>query len=226
MKKYFLLNTLLLMVMLVAAQNREGSSDPEAGKLLKEVSATFKKLGNIQSEFLLSVHDGNGNLVSSGNGSVWMKGNKYRIRYGVKPGQKPEQEIFSDGKAVWSYNRDANEVIISLPDESSGSITPQKLFTSFYEKDFLYKLNGEKKEGNKVLQEVEMTPTDKTLSYHKVYLLFDKQTKILQKAKLLEKSGYTFTYDVNKTDTRSVIADDRLVFNKADYPGVEILDFR
>ena len=49
-------------------------------------------------------------------------------------------------------------------------ITPQKLFTNFYDADFLYKLNGEKS-GNKTLQEIELTPRDKDgKKYHKVYL--------------------------------------------------------
>lgn len=226
MKKILTLFILAVLVVSVSAQSREGSNDPDATKFLKEVTAGFKKIPQLQSDFTLTVHDSGGKLISTEKGAVFMKGNKYRVQYGIAQGQKPKQEIFSDSKAVWSFDRDANEVIISLPDESSGSITPQKLFTNFYEKDFLYKLNGEKKAGNKTLVEIEMTPTDKTLAYHKVYLLFDKQTKFLQQAKLLDKSGYTFTYDVNKTDTKNAIADSKLVFNKADYPGVEILDFR
>ncbi len=42
------------------------------------------------------------------------------------------------------------------------------MFTNFYDKDFLYKLNGETKQGNKTLQEIELTPVDKTKSFFKV----------------------------------------------------------
>ena len=48
---------------------------------------------------------------------------------------------------------------------SAGAMTPQKLFTNFYDKDFFYKLNGEKKVGGKTVQEIEMTPTDKTQTF-------------------------------------------------------------
>ena len=71
-----------------------------------------------------------------------MKGNKYNV---ILSGQ----EIFCDGVNVWTYDKSANEVTITKFDNSSSGLTPQKLFTNFYDKDFLYKLNGEKKQGQK-----------------------------------------------------------------------------
>ncbi len=56
----------------------------------------------------------------------------------------------------------ANEVTITKFDAAAtGGMTPQKLFTNFYDKDFLYKLNGEKKIGTRLVQEIEMTPLTK-----------------------------------------------------------------
>jgi hypothetical protein len=45
-------------------------------------------------------------------------------------------------------------------------------------KIFCTKLNGEKKQGAKTIQEIELTPTDKTKTYHKVYLYIDKTGKL------------------------------------------------
>jgi len=78
-----------------------------------------------------------------------MKGTKYRVSFGG-------QEIFCDGtNHLELMIKDANEVTISKLDASSGMITPQKLFTNFYDKDFLYILNGEKKVGARTIQEIE-----------------------------------------------------------------------
>ena len=80
---------------------------------------------------------------------------------------------------------------------AGSNMTPQKLFTNFYDKDFFYKLNGEKKMGGKTVQEIEMTPTDKTRPFHKVYVYVDKAANTIYSAKFLEKSGNRYSYTIN-----------------------------
>jgi outer membrane lipoprotein-sorting protein len=148
-----------------------------------------------------------------------MKGDRYRVSI-------TGQEIFSDGKNVWSYDKGANEVTITQIDPSGSGITPQKLFTSFYDKDFLYKLNGEKKVGSKTLQEIELTPVDKTKTFHKVYLLVDKTTNTIYSTRILEKNGNKYSYTVNTLNGKAAVPDNVFVFNRNDYPGVEEVDLR
>jgi len=135
-------------------------------------------------------------------------------------------EIFSDGKINWNYDKGANEVTVKDIDVNSGELSPQKLFTNFYDKDFLYKLNGEKKEAGKVLQEIEMTPTNKNRPFHKVYIWIDKATKTLYSARILEKTGNRYSYTINTFKPSITIADADFVFNKSKYPGVEVVDLR
>ncbi len=80
-----------------------------------------------------------------------MKGAKYIV-------QLNGQEIYCDGKTIWTYDKSSNEVTITKVDPSSTTLSPQKLFTNFYDKDFLYKVNGEQASGGKTLVEIEMTP--------------------------------------------------------------------
>jgi outer membrane lipoprotein-sorting protein len=105
-------------------------------------------------------------------------------------------------------------------------MTPQKIFTDFYDKDFLYKLNGEKTENGKVIQEIELTPTDKTRSFFKVLVYVDKKTKNISSSKVLEKSGNKYTYGVSNLNGNSNIPDEQFVFDKKKYPGVEEVDLR
>ena len=148
-----------------------------------------------------------------------MKGTKYRVSFGG-------QEIFCDGKTVWNYDKAANEVTVSSLDASGGTITPQKLFTNFYDDDFLYKLNGEKKVGNKTIQEIEMTPTDKSKPFHKVFLMVDKTAKTISSTRVLENSGNRYVYSVTSMNTTTAIPDSQFVFDKTKYPGVEVVDLR
>ena len=145
------------------------SSDPAAKVILDKVSAKFKTYKAVQSGFSLKVEDAKGKLQGNKTGTVFMKGAKYRVTISG-------QEIFCDGKNVWTYDKSSNEVTITKVDPSAVTLTPQKLFTNFYDKDFLYKLNGEKKLGARTIQEIEMTPTDKDKTFHKVYVFVDKRS--------------------------------------------------
>jgi outer membrane lipoprotein-sorting protein len=165
------------------------------------------------------VEDAKGKVMSTKTGTIWMKGTKYKVLFGG-------QEIFSDGATVWNYDKNSREVTINNADGNGNGITPQKLFTNFYDKDFLYLLNGEKKVGNKTIQEIEMTPTDKDKKYHKVYLQIDKAAKTIYSTKVLENEGNRYTYTVSSMKTDGAMADNLFVFDKKKYPGVEEVDLR
>lgn len=220
MKQLALIIVALLALNTGFSQNNSlGKSDPAAKSLLDAVSAKFKSFKAVQAIFSLKAEDAKGKVQGNKKGTVFMKGNKYRVTI-------TGQEIFCDGKTIWTYDKSANEVTVTLLDQSGGTITPQKLFTNFYDKDFLYKLNGEKKEGTRVLQEVELTPTDKTRNFHKVYLLIDKKTKTIYNTKILEKSGNVYNYTVNSLNGNAAVTDQTFVFDKSKYPGVEVIDLR
>jgi outer membrane lipoprotein carrier protein len=200
----------------VLAQN---GSDPEAKKILDAVSAKFKTFKTVQAKFTLKVENASGQAISSKTGTIYMKGSKYRISV-------TGQEIFCDGSNVSTYEKAAKELTITKIDPSANTITPQKLFTNFYDKDFLYKLNGEKKVGNKTIQEIELTPVDKTKPFFKVLLYVDKASNTITSSKLFEKSGNRFTYTLGNMATNGAISDAQFVFDEKQYPGTEIIDLR
>ena len=220
MKKYLLAIVSLVLVFGLNAQNNSlGNNDPEAKKILDGVSAKFKTFKGVQASFTLQVEDSKGKVQGSKKGSVFMKGTKYRVTI-------TGQEIFCDGNNIWTYDKSANEVTITKFDPDQNMITPQKLFTNFYDKDFLYKLNGEKKVGSKLMQEIEMTPVDKTKPFHKVYIYVDKATKTISSTKVMEKTGNKYTYTVNTMNGNAAVSDAQFVFDKKKYPGVEEVDLR
>jgi outer membrane lipoprotein carrier protein len=220
MKSFFTTLLAVLSISTVIAQPKGlGKSDPEAKKILDAVSAKFKSYKAVQAKFSITTENAAGKSLGSKTGTVFMKGNKYRITV-------TGQEIYCDGSSVSTYDKAANEITITKVDPSANTITPQKLFTNFYDKDFLYKLNGDVTLGGKKVKEIELTPIDKSKPFFKVLLYVDATTNSIVSTKLFEKSGNRFTYNVLSLTPNVNLTDKSFVVDAKKYPGVEIVDFR
>ena len=218
MKKIYTLLAFAASVLVTNAQSNPTKNDPNGKKILDKVSAKFKTFKSPQAAFTYQIENGQGKVLSTKKGTVRMRGSKYHV-------SMSGLEIFSDGRTSWSYDKSANEVTVNGVDGGS-NMTPQKLFTNFYDKDFYYKLNGEKKMAGKTVQEIEMTPTDKTRPFHKVYVYVDKAASTIYSAKFLEKTGNRYSYTINSLKPNATVSDADFAFDKKRYPGVEVVDLR
>ena len=203
-----------------AQNNSLGKNDPDAKKVLDGLSAKIKSYTAVQSSFTLKVQDAKGTVQGSKNGTIFLKGTKYHINI---PGG---QDIYCDGKDVWTYDKSSNETTISKSDPTNQTLSPEKFFTNFYDKDFLYKLNGESKMGTRTVQEVELTPTDKTKAFFKALLYVDKATHTLVSVRWFDKGGNRYSLDISKLNGNAPLTDAQLNYNKAKYPGAEEVDLR
>jgi outer membrane lipoprotein carrier protein len=219
MKKILTATFLLASCISYSQQNSVGKSDPAAKQLLDAVSAKFKGYKTVTAKFNLRIENATGKLEGAKSGTVNMKGTKYHITV-------PNQEIFCDGTNIWTVDKSSNEVQVTKFDNSTNTITPQKLFTNFYDKDFLYKLNGDMKEGGKTVQEVELTPVDKTKPFFKVLVHIDKATKSIVNTRVFEKNGNRYIYSVASMTTNTNLPDASFNFDQKKYPGIEVVDLR
>ena len=196
-----------------------GKNDPKAKTILDNVSKKFSSLKSVVANFILKVEGANNSVTESKKGTVYLKGNKYKVNL-------DGQEIISDNKTSWTYAKDANEVTINNVDQNSSSLSPAKLFTNFYDKDYLYRLNGETTEKGKVLQNIEMTPTDKSKNVFKVIVSIDKKNQNISKMKVFEKNGNHYTYEITSFTPNGNVSDATFSFDPKKYPGVEVVDLR
>ncbi|MEO7306403.1 MAG: outer membrane lipoprotein carrier protein LolA [Ferruginibacter sp.] len=218
MKKFLSVAVLMISVFFTAqaqVPKGMGNSDPAAKKILDAVSARFKSFKSVQSGFSLKIENSLNKLMGNKSGTVYMKGTKYRIKVAG-------QDIYCDGSNVWTVDAAAKEITLTKLDVSNNTITPQKLFTNFYDKDFLYKLNSDAKG----IQEIELTPIDKTKLFHKVIVFINKATQTITSTKVFEKAGNRYTYTVSGMNTKTNLTDATFVFNQKNYPGMELVDLR
>ncbi|MEY5034049.1 MAG: hypothetical protein RL447_427 [Bacteroidota bacterium] len=219
MKNHLLLSLVLIVSLSAFSQGKSTTNDPAAIKVLDGVSAKFKTYKTVQAAFAYKVENATGKVMSTKTGTILMKGTSYKIMFNGL-------EVFCNGTTVWSYDKAAKEVTVNNLDVSGGGITPQKLFSNFYDKDFYSLLKGESKVAGKTVQEIQMTPVDKSKTFHSVVLLIDKAAQSIYSTKVMEKNGNRYSYTVSSMKTNIPATDAMFVFDPKKYPGVAVEDLR
>jgi outer membrane lipoprotein-sorting protein len=207
-------NLLLIATLFVFAISGFSQTDKKATAILNEVSAKTKTFKTIKIEFTYAMDNAKEKIHDKFKGSLLSKGDKYKLT-------AAGQDVISDGKTVWTYLKDANEVQINNVSDDDGSFTPTKLLSG-YDKDYKSKFIEEK--GND--QVIELYPLKKGKSFTKVRLTIDKTKKQVSRFEIFDRNGSTFSYIVDKFITDQAMADTMFTFNKAEHLGVEVNDMR
>jgi outer membrane lipoprotein carrier protein len=204
----------LLAFALILSASAFAQSDSKSTAILDEISAKTKLYKTIRIDFTYAMDNDKEKIHDKFKGSLISKGDKYKLT-------AAGQEVISDGKTMWTYLKDANEVQINNAGEDDDSFTPTKLLSG-YSKDYKSKFIEEKGTD----QIIELYPLKKGKTFTKVRLTVDKTKKQISKFVIYDRSGSTFSYIVDKFITDQPIADNVFVFNKADHPGVDVNDMR
>jgi outer membrane lipoprotein carrier protein len=189
--------------------------DPKAKKILDEISAKTKAFSTIKAEFSWVVEKKDKSKESQ-SGKIQTKGAKYKLEI-------PGHEIYCDGKTVWDFIKDANEVQIKdMEVGGDDAINPSNIFT-IYEKGFKYKFESE----DAVYQLISLFPTNPDKKkFHTIKLSIDKSKKQISSVKMFMKDGTTQIYTIKTFSGSTVIPDTDFVFDSKLHKGVSIEDIR
>ena len=194
------------------------TQDNKSNEILNKLSKTYKTYKSVKASFTVTIFNKKSNTKVRQTGQLYQKGKKFRVNMSG-------QEIYCDGKTIWTYIDGANEVQVSKFDAKSMDINPSEIFT-IYEKGFVHKYGGQKVVGTKTLDIIELIPTDKSKGYFKVKLGIDKLANKVKEMVVYSKNGLETTYDINKLDANVPINDSYFKFNTKDKPGVIVIDLR
>jgi outer membrane lipoprotein-sorting protein len=216
MKHIFLTGIFLVSVFFTQAQQ-----DTKAKQILEEVSKNTRSVNTISADFVFLMENKEMEISERNEGSIKLKGQKYVVDLpdlGVK--------VFSDGKTLWNYMEDGNQVTISnMEDGGSELMDPSSVFT-IYEKGFQAKYVGEKKIGNEMVYQIELFPDTEEHEVSKILLSVGQSDKMIKSALLYGTDGNIYGIEVKKMDTLTELPDSYFVFNASDYADIEIIDFR
>lgn len=210
----FAKKTTLIALLTIGYLTSVGQNDAKAKKILDEVSAKTKAYTSIKAEFskILEKKDKSKETQDS---KLETKGSKYKL---VIPGH----EIYCDGKTVWDFVKDANEVIIKDMEVDDDALNPSTIFT-MYEKGYKFKFDDE----DATTQIISLFPENPDKQkFHTIKLSIDKFKKQISSVKLMMKDGTTQTYVIKSFVGNSDIPDTNFTFNAKSHPGISVEDLR
>lgn len=211
---YLLAGCLLFPCSLVYAQQ-----DSRADQYLQGVSDQF----DLNEGYLIQMdyvrEDIMRDTYAEGEGTIWMKGLKYKIVV-------DEYIVYYDGNNLYSQNTEAEEVYVSVPDPNKPSYlqaVPIKIIKS-YEQDFKYQFMGSKPFMGKERVEIQLYPKDLTGPYSMLKMFINPSTLKLEAIQLKHKEGIQYTMVLSEITGNQLLDDQTFVFNPADYPNTEIIE--
>ncbi len=190
-----------------------------AKKILDDVNARYSALQAMQSNFTILVENSSGGLQKREEGTVFVKGEKYRL-------ETNELVRISDGNTIWTYFPNEKEVQISEQDGDDTEINPAKLY-KLYEKGYLLLYMGEDIVEGTTYQYIDLTPLEKSSPYFKIRLTISKTNRLVTQAKIFSRNGIHYTYRIDKVDTKPTPKENSFFsFNTSAYGDIEINDLR
>jgi outer membrane lipoprotein-sorting protein len=191
----------------------QAQKDPNAKAILDKVGSKVKMSKGILVKIQLVSKNNKGKALGTKMIQLKMKGEKYLLNEG-------KSEILCDGTSIYNFDG-ANTITRSSLAETEQTLSPQKLLSGSYDKDFNFKLLAQ----NANTATIELYPIDLKKGIQKVTLVIDKVKFALANALILNKSNNITDVKVLSISYAASLEDKLFVFNRAKYPkNVEIFD--
>lgn len=204
---------LFILAILLLVSNVQAQKDPQAKVLLDQIGAKVKQAKGILVNIQLISKNSKGKAMGTKTINLKMKGDKYLLQQGA-------MEIVCDGTNIYNFDG-ASSISKSTVSESDQTLSPQKLLSGNYDKDFNFKLLSQ----NASKATIELLPIDKRKNFQKVTLVLDKVKSALYSASILDKSNNITDVKVVTISYEASLQDKLFQFNRAKYPkNVEIFD--
>ena len=207
------MKTIFLSILTVLSLSAIAQKDALAKQILDQVGAKVKASKGILVNITLISKNNKGKNMGTKQIALQMKGDKYLLKEG-------KMEILCDGQNIYNFDG-ANSISKSSVAESDQTLSPQKLLSGNYDKDFNFKLLSQ----DNAKATIELYPIDKRKSFQKVTLVINKLQSALSSALILDKSNNQTNVKVGSINYAASLNDKIFQFNRAKYPkNAEIFD--
>lgn len=218
MKKYIII---LLSFAPLFIQAQYGSE--KAQNQLKSLAQTLQSAKNIRIQFTLaqntekassSKSDAEKTVLSQPKqGTLWISENKFRLML-------DGQIIINDGKTLYTYLPQANEIQINDASASENELNPLTLLKTYQQN---YRSKYIREENGYLI--VDLLPLNEN-RFYKIRLEISTSSNSPRSISLYDRNGNTTTYQIDKFELNKDVDPSIFTFNPDDYKNAEVVDLR
>ena len=193
--------------------------DATAVALLDKTSNIYKQSTGTELTLRISIDDAQSGQSQTVNGTLKTRDKRFVLSTSFAT-------MNFDGKTLYIYQPDVNEITISQPaTEELDDIDPTQIITT-YNSGFQIPAPEYSQENGKEIATVNLFPEDRNEDYFKLSIKIDTQTHCPIQISTHGKNGMVNTIDIINLKTNQNFSDKELDFNLKDYPKAQIIDIR
>lgn len=217
------MKTIMIIVALLVSLVVNAQTDEErvtmAREMLDKMAAKNKSYQTIRAKFTLTVDNKQADKQTDFEGSMDVKGDKYVL-------DLMNQVTYFDGKDIYVWQKEVNEVNISTSDETEETMmSPMKLFGA-YEEGYKMVYIGDVTIEGVACNEVDLYPEDRTSNISRIRLTLNKKTNMIKCLMQQGKDGTSYYVKIDSFQSNVPMTDTHFVFDAKANPKVEIIDLR
>ena len=210
-------NYTVFMLTLLFALTTQTLAGDDVGDVVKDLKKRYEKFNTLQATFTQTTIWALAGDEQSVSGKFYASGkNKYRV-------ETDAQTIVTDGKTVWTYSKDKNQVVINSLSEAEQSRTPRDLLVK-YTNEFDAQLAEEKIFHGIKCHEVVFTPRNDEAFVVKTRVLVDKKNSFALRIEQEDINENVSRYELDNYEVDKPINNS---FFQFEIPaGAEVVDMR
>ena len=198
----------LLLLFVAQAVNAQNNADALIRILVDQV----KSHKNVEMAFSYQISPDGKHYSDTQEGHAWLQGEAYKI-------EMTEQQSISDGKTIWTYLVDDEEVMVSDATEGEDN-TPLKLLTSL-DKNYVATLTNIDAQGNATIELANPKG-----QYKRVTLKMNTTKAVLKSADIYLEDGTKVAVTVKEMKYDQELDDKFFTFDTKKHPKVDVIDMR
>ena len=202
-------NIIACLLLLFAAQAVSAQNNADA--IIRVLVDQIKSHKNVEMAFSYQIGSDK-NLSESLKGHAWLQGEAYKT-------EMADQQTISDGKTIWLYLIDDEEVMVSNASEGTDN-TPLKILTSL-DKSYVASLTNIDAKG---IATIELA--NPRGQYKRVTLKINTKKTELKSADIYMEDGNIVCITVEEMKYDQKLDDSFFTFDAKKYPKVDVIDMR
>jgi chaperone LolA len=184
-------------------------------KLVLKVEEKYRSFRDLSMNFTKTLKSEIFETQKKTKGKMYLKNpDKFRI-------ETKDEIIVTDGKFLWTYSEQNEQVIKNRLDRSKNIFKPNQYLSNF-RKEYKAKLTGEEKIDKTKCYKLALTPQKEDLFITKMIIWIDKKTLLAKKMEYQDSNDNQITLVFDHMKINKGIKDSKFVFKASE--GVEELD--